>query len=143
MKRLDHSAIFLLIAGTFTPVCLLALPVEKGPSLLVVVWCAAIIGIAQSVFWTTAPKWLTALLYIGIGWMIAPYLRELQHSLGFQNLAFLAVGGMAYTIGAVLYATKWPKLSPRVFGYHELFHALTIVGAIFHFIVVYSLISSP
>lgn len=140
MKRLDHSAIFLLIAGTFTPVCLLALPPEKGPSLLFVVWCAALIGVLQSVFWTTAPKWLTAIFYIGIGWMIAPYWNELQLSLGPKNLTFLALGGVAYTIGAIFYATKWPKLSPRVFGYHELFHALTIVGAVFHFVVVYSLI---
>lgn len=140
MKRLDHSAIFLLIAGTFTPVCLLALPAGEGPTLLTVVWAAAIAGIFQSVFWTTAPKWFTAAFYIAVGWLIAPYWNELSYSLGDFNLTLLTLGGLAYTLGAVFYAAKRPKLMPEIFGYHELFHALTIVGAALHFAVVFSLI---
>lgn len=140
MKRLDHSAIFLLIAGTFTPVCLLALPPDEGAKLLTVVWVAAVAGIAQAVFWTTAPKWFTASFYIAVGWLIAPYWNELSYSLGTTHLYMLAAGGIAYTLGAVFYATKRPKLMPEIFGYHELFHALTIVGATLHFVVVYSLV---
>lgn len=140
MKRLDHSAIFLLIAGTFTPVCLMALPPGDGPTLLTIVWAAAVVGIFQAVFWTTAPKWFTATFYIAIGWLIAPYWNDLKYSLGPLNLGLLAAGGFAYTLGAIFYATKRPKLMPEIFGYHELFHALTIVGAALHFAVVYALI---
>ncbi len=140
MKRLDHSAIFLLIAGTFTPVCLLALPPVDGSKLLLIVWIAAIVGIGQAIFWTTAPKWFTASFYIAIGWLIAPFWNELKSSLGSMNLSLLAIGGLAYTLGAIFYATKRPKLMPEIFGYHELFHALTIIGAALHFAVVYTLI---
>lgn len=140
MKRLDHSAIFVQIAGTFTPICLLALVDEQGIRLLVVVWAAAVLGIAQSVLWAKAPKWLSAILYVTLGWFALPYLGELKLALGPANLFLLAGGGVAYTIGAVFYASKRPNLFPGIFGYHELFHALTIVGALLHFIVVYQLI---
>lgn len=141
MKRFDHAAIFLLIAGTFTPVCLLALPTEQGTRLLTVVWAFAVIGILQSLLWISAPKWLTSIFYVIVGWMALPYLGELRNSLGLRNLILLAVGGGFFTLGAVLYALKAPKFWPRVFGYHELFHVLTIVAAILHFIVVYQLIA--
>jgi hemolysin III len=141
LKRLDHSAIFLLIAGSFTPICLLALTPEKGQHLMIVIWSVAVAGVLQSVFWVKAPKWLTAVFYVAMGWLVLPYLSELRESLGLQNLILLAAGGAAYTVGAVFYAVKRPKLSPRVFGYHELFHALTIVGAALQFVVVYKLIN--
>lgn len=140
MKRLDHSAIFIQIAGTFTPVCLLALSDKQGLHLLAVVWAAAFLGILQSVFWGKAPKWFSAILYITLGWFALPYLGELRTALGFSNVMLLAMGGVAYTVGAVFYAAKRPNLVPNVFGYHELFHALTIVGALLHFIIVYQLI---
>lgn len=141
MKRLDHSAIFLLIAGTFTPICLLALSEVIGQQLLVLVWSVALLGILQSVFWVKAPKWFTAVFYVGMGWIIFPYLTELRLSMGSSNLYWLGAGGLAYTIGALFYATKRPKLAPHMFGYHELFHLMTIIGAAFHFIVVYHLIT--
>ncbi len=140
MKRLDHSAIFLLIAGTFTPICLLALSEVEGQQLLVLVWSVALLGILQSIFWVKAPKWFTAVFYVGMGWIIFPYLSELKLSIGSDSLALLGAGGFAYTIGALIYATKRPKLTPNVFGYHELFHLMTIIGAAFHFMVVYRLI---
>ena len=140
MKRLDHSAIFILIAGSFTPVCLLGLPTDRGEGLLWTVWTFAIAGILQSIFWSKAPAWLAALFYVGLGWLAIPYVGDMAHALGVENVWLLAAGGFAYTVGAVVYASKRPILNPRVFGYHELFHALTIVGATTHFIVIYQLI---
>jgi hemolysin III len=140
MKRLDHSAIFVQIAGTFTPICLLALPDDQGAKLLWIVWSAALLGILQAIFWTSAPKWVTSIFYVVMGWLALPYLGELRTSLGFENLILLAAGGVVYTIGAVFYALKKPNFVPNVFGYHELFHLFTIIGAALHFIVVYQLI---
>ncbi len=141
MKKFDHAAIFILIAGSFTPICLFALPSPSGLNLLLLVWITALVGIIQSFFWTKAPKWLSAIFYVGMGWVVVPYLGLLRDSLGLILFISLVAGGVAYTIGAVFYATKRPKLKPHVFGYHELFHLFTIVGAVFHFIVVYQLMS--
>jgi hemolysin III len=141
MRRLDHSAIFVQIAGTFTPICLLALTEEEGHKLLLIVWILAILGIMQSIFWVKAPKWFTSILYIAVGWMAFPYLSDLKVSLGFQNMILLAAGGILFTIGACFYALKKPNLFSPFFGYHELFHLFTLFGAGLHFIVIYQLIS--
>ena len=140
MKRFDHSAIFFLIAGTFTPICLLALPPGDGHRLLIIVWSAAAFGVLQSIFWVKAPKWVTAVLYIAMGWMALPYLAQLKESLGVVNVWFLAAGGVVYTVGALFYVFKKPNFFPGTFGYHELFHVFTVVGAALHFVVVYHLI---
>ncbi len=140
MKRFDHCAIFFSISGAFTPICLFGLSAEKGHYLLGLVWAAAFLGVFQSVFWLSAPKWVTAIFYVALGWLALPYLSELKESLGIANLLMILAGGVAYTAGAIFYALKWPKLSLNVFGYHELFHSLTIIGALFHFIVIYQLI---
>jgi hemolysin III len=139
MKRLDHSAIFILIAGTFTPFCLLALPPSDGKHLLIFIWSVAIAGVMQSIFWVKAPKWFTAILYVGMGWLIFPYLKQINEALGETNVGLLLAGGIIYTIGAVFYALKKPRLFPKVFGYHELFHVFTIIAATLHFIVIYQL----
>jgi hemolysin III len=135
MRRLDHSAIFLLIAGTYTPFCLL-LPNSGGTLLLRIVWGGAIAGILQSVFWVRAPKWLVAALYVLLGWIVVPVLPVLRGSLGAATVGLLALGGAAYTLGAVIYATRRPDPFPRVFGYHEVFHALVIFAAACHLAVV-------
>lgn len=140
LKRFDHSAIFTLIAGTFTPLCLLALPETLGYPLLKMIWGAALVGIGQSIFWVRAPKWFTAVFYVLVGWLVFPYLGELRTSLGQANVALILTGGIVYTIGAVFYALKRPNFNPAVFGYHELFHIFTIVGAAFHFAVIDQLI---
>ncbi|PWU17458.1 MAG: hemolysin III [Bdellovibrio sp.] len=140
LKRYDHSAIFVLIASTFTPVCLLALPGQRGYPLLLIVWLFALIGVLQCIVWILAPKWLTSLFYVVFGWLALPYIGELRTSLGDGNVALLALGGVFFTVGAVLYSLKRPKMWPIVFGYHELFHIFTIVAAILHFIVVHQLI---
>ena len=140
MRRLDHAAIFLLIAGTFTPVCLLGMQGQTGERLLWIVWGVALLGIIQSLIWVHAPKWLSAILYVAMGWLAGPYIMEMNASLGPGRLSLIIIGGAIYTLGAVVYAIKKPNPYPRVFGYHEIFHLLTIIAAILHFIVVASLI---
>lgn len=140
MKRLDHSAIFILIAGTFTPICLLALPEHDGRQLLIVVWIAAVLGIFQSILWVKAPKAVTALFYVVMGWFAMPYAGDLHNSLGSAQLSLIVAGGVIYTVGAVFYAMKKPHLIPHIFGYHELFHLMTVIAAALHFVVIYQLI---
>ncbi|MBC7754859.1 MAG: hemolysin III family protein [Moraxellaceae bacterium] len=140
LKRVDHTAIFILIASTFTPLCLLALPVARGDQLLIIIWSAASLGLIQSFFWVKAPKWVTSILYVVMGWLALPYLGEFKDTLGSAQLLLIVAGGVVYTVGAVFYAMKKPNFVPGVFGYHELFHLFTIVGALFHFIVIYSLV---
>jgi hemolysin III len=140
MKQLDHSAIFIMIAGNFTPVCLLALPQPSGTRLLIAVWIVAVVGIAKKIVFKNAPRWLSVFLYLSAGYMAVPYIPELYHSLGDRNVALLISGGVVYTIGALCYALKWPDPDPKVFGFHEIFHLLVNLGAVLHFIVIWSLI---
>lgn len=141
MKRLDHSAIFIQIAGTFTPICLLALKEADGIFLLKVIWTSAVAGILQSIFWVKAPKFVTAIFYVIMGWLALPYVSELAESLGTVKISLIVAGGIVFTVGSLFYATKRPHMVPHIFGYHELFHLFTIVGAILHFIVIYQLIN--
>ena len=139
MKRLDHSAIFLLIAGTYTPLCLL-LGHRVGSVLLAVVWGGALLGIVRCVLWVDAPKWLGAAIYVLLGWVIVPVLPDVRAAVGASGVLLLVAGGVAYSVGAVVYATRWPDPSPKVFGYHEVFHALVIAAAACHFAVVLQVI---
>lgn len=140
MKRLDHAMIFVLIAGTGTPICVLALPESAGRPLLITMWLATALGVFKSVIWVNSPKWVSAVLYLGVGWIAASYLHELREALGLTEVWLLLTGGIVYSIGAAIYAFHWPNPSPRYFGYHELFHLFVIVGAILHFLVIQSLI---
>lgn len=140
MKRLDHAAIFLSIAGTGTPISLLALPPAEGNRLLAIFWGAALVGIIQSLFWVRAPKWISAILYVAMGWLAFPYLELLRSSLGSFGVTLLLIGGVIYTIGAVIYAAKKPNPWPTVFGYHEIFHILVVIAAAAHFMVIAALL---
>lgn len=140
MRRLDHASIFFLIAGTMTPLCLLALPPESGKKLLITAWTAAGIGMALSIFFTKKPKWLNALLCAGAAVVGVPYFSDMISRLGPANLWLVISGTLAYGVGALSYAFKRPNFFPRVFGYHELFHVMVIVGAANHFIVIHSLV---
>ena len=137
MRRLDHSAIFLLIAGTYTPLCLL-LGGRLGTVLLAAVWIGAALGIARSVLWVHAPKTVAVLLYVALGWVVLPVLPAVRTAVGPGGLRLLAAGGIAYTVGAAVYAIRRPNPWPRVFGYHEVFHALVIIAAICHFAVAFA-----
>ncbi len=140
MKRLDHAAIYILIAGTSTPICLLKLPMDTGIKLMELVWGAAFLGIFQSLFWANAPKWLSSILYVTAGLLVLPYRAELSDVLSTKDLIFLYSGGVVYITGAVIYALKKPNPFPKIFGYHEIFHLLVIVGASLHFLVISKLV---
>jgi hemolysin III len=140
MRRMDHASIFVLIAGTYTPIALLGLADPAGTSLLRAVWGLAFLGVLQSLFWVSAPKWVSALLAVGVGWTIVPYLGEVRRSLDAAVTLRVLLGGVAYTLGAVAYATKRPNPRALVFGYHEVFHALTLVGAALHYWAVLMLV---
>lgn len=128
MRRADHAALFLLIAGTYTPVALIDLHGPLRTVVLTVVWAGAGAAAITKMCWVRAPKWLSAAIGLALGWLAVVALPQLLHSEGFAPLFLLAAGGIAYTAGAVVYAFRRPDPLPRVFGYHELFHALTIIA---------------
>jgi hemolysin III len=135
LRRVDHSAIFFLIAGTYTPFAFL-LASRTGWILLAVVWAGALLGILMSVAWTKAPKPLVAVVCVALGWAAVPVLPALKAALGTWAVVLLATGGVIYSLGAAVYALRRPDPFPTVFGYHELFHALVILAAGCHFAVV-------
>lgn len=139
-KKLDHAGIFLMIAGTTTPIAVLGLGSDSGIKLLITTWCIAIVGILQSIFFVNVPKIVSSLIYLAAGYSVLPYLSKFSEFLGQQNLWLLIAGGIAYSVGAISYGLKWPKLSPVYFGYHEVFHVLVNCGAVLHFLVINSLI---
>ncbi|HEX3510308.1 MAG TPA: hemolysin III family protein [Solirubrobacteraceae bacterium] len=136
MRRLDHSMIFVLIAGTYTPVALLALHGSLATTILIVVWAGALGGVIFKLAWIDAPKWLFATVYVALGWVSIAIFGELPAAIGWLGVAGLATGGVLYTVGAVVYASGRPNPWPRVFGYHEVFHALVLAAASLHYAVI-------
>ena len=137
MKRLDHSMIFVFIAGSYTPFALLALPPEKGMVLFWIVWAGAIAGVLLKMFWPSAPAWVGVPLYLLLGWVAAFFIVPIMQGAGVAALVLLVVGGALYSIGGVLYGLKWPNPWPTTFGHHEFFHACTAVAAICHYIAMW------
>ncbi|WP_317493484.1 hemolysin III family protein [Haloechinothrix sp. LS1_15] len=137
MRRLDHSMIFLFIAGTYTPFTLLAMTQPTGYVVLAVVWSGALAGVALKLLWPAAPAWLGVPVYIALGWVAVFVLPDLLQHAGVAALVLLLVGGALYTAGSVVYATRRPRLWPETFGYHEVFHAFTAVAAITHYIAIW------
>jgi len=136
MGRLDHAMIGLLIAGTFTPFGLLVLADTPAGKLLSVVWVGALAGILLHVVWIDAPKWLSALVYVAVGWSGILAFPDLVDRLGWTATGLMALGGALYSAGAAVYALRRPNPAPDVFGYHEVFHALVIAAAFTHYAVV-------
>jgi hemolysin III len=133
MRRADHSTIFVAIAGSYTAVAGIALTGWARTAVLLIVWIGAAVGITLRQVWLDAPKWVIALPYVAVGWAAVVVLPQLYRALGPAGFAFLLAGGLAYSAGAVVYALKKPNPVPGVFGYHEVFHACTIVGAVLHY----------
>jgi hemolysin III len=129
MRRLDHAAIYLLIAGTYTPFALLALSGAWRWTILPIVWGGALAAIVLKVAWVDGPKWLSAAIGLGLGWVGVIVLPQLWSHAGPTGIVLLAIGGLLYTVGAVVYARERPDPVPTVFGYHEIFHALVIAAA--------------
>ncbi|HEY9722457.1 MAG TPA: hemolysin III family protein [Oscillatoriaceae cyanobacterium] len=140
LKKLDHSAIFLLIAGTATPFGLLALDAARGRQMLLLIWLGAALGILRAVFWSGAPRWVSAGLYVGLGWASLAYLPAIAASLAPGWMVPIVAGGLLYTVGAVVYASKRPDPAPTVFGYHEIFHLLVLLAGICHFVTICALV---
>src|SRR5262245_8478475 len=136
MRRLDHSMIFFLIAGTYTPFALLVLDGALADAILVVVWIGAIAGAIVEMVWIDHPKWVSATVYLAIGWVAAAAFPELWSALGAAGALMLVGGGLLYTAGAVVYAIQRPNPSPAIFGYHEVFHAFVLAAAVVHFSVI-------
>jgi hemolysin III len=136
MRKLDHSMIFMLIAGTYTPLAVIALHGPLAITILIAVWGLALLGIVLNFVWTHAPKWLTTAFYLSLGWIAAAALPQLASTIGATALTLLLLGGACYSVGAIIYATKRPDPAPSVFGYHELFHMLTIVAAALQYAVI-------
>lgn len=141
MRRLDHAGIFLLIAGTYTPVCLLGMPDTTGLVLLSIVWAGAVLGILHAIFFVNAFRSLNVVLYVILGCAAVPLLPHLGAALGAMRTLFLVAGGLIYVAGAVVYARRRPNPSPKVFGYHEVFHLFVIAASVLHFAAVYGLVS--
>ena len=136
MRRIDHAGIYLLIAGTYTPVGLLSLHGTLQHVTLVVVWAGAVALIALKFAWVAAPKWLAVVTAIALGWAGVAAMPAVWHKEGVAAVVLLAVGGLAYTAGAIVYALRRPDPVPHVFGYHELFHALTLVAVACQYVAI-------
>jgi hemolysin III len=136
MRRLDHTMIFLLIAGTYTPFALLVLDGTLATAILIGVWGGALAGIVLNLVWIDAPKWLSAVVYVALGWVAVLAFPALFDDLGVTPTLLVALGGVLYTAGAVVYASRRPDPAPAVFGYHEIFHALVIAAAAVQYSVV-------
>jgi len=137
MRRLDHSMIFLFIAGTYTPVAALAMDHGTARWVLTAVWVGALAGVALKTAWPHAPAWVGVPIYIALGWLAVFVLPAMLHGGGVAALVLLLTGGLLYTVGAVFYATHWPNPWPATFGYHEFFHAATVLAAICHYVAIW------
>lgn len=146
LQRFDHANIFLIIAGTYTPFTVLLLPPGPAHTLLWIVWSGAVAGVAFRVFWVGAPRWLYVPVYVALGWVAVVYLPQFLHHGGPAVLTLVVVGGVLYTLGGLVYGIKRPDPSPRWFGFHEVFHALTVAAFATHmvgaFLAIYASASS-
>jgi len=139
----DHIGIYLLIAGTYTPVCLIPLRGSLGWSLFGIVWGIAVAGIAIECAWRTAPHWLSLLLYLVMGWLALVAISPLSHALPAPGLRWLVAGGLLYTVGAVIFALERPRLWPGIFGAHDLWHVFVLGGSACHFMLMLSVVPYP
>ena len=140
LKRLDHAAIFVLIAGTYTPVCLIMLRGKWGWGVGGVVWGLAALGVAMKLSFPHLSRWMTTALYLGMGWIAVVAVAPLVRSLSLGGLMWLVAGGVAYSVGAIIYATQRPDPFPARFGFHEIFHLFVLGGSAAHFVLMASYI---
>ncbi|MEV4821728.1 hemolysin III family protein [Micromonospora sp. NPDC049274] len=137
MRRMDHCMIFVFIAGTYTPLCAMLLSTRQATVMLALVWGGALAGVALKVIWPHAPRWVSAPLYLALGWVAVAMLPQILHGGGVAALVLLITGGAIYSVGAIFYALRRPNPWPTVFGHHEFFHACTLLAALCHHIAIY------
>ena len=140
LRKLDHCSICLLIAGSYTPICLLTLKGPWGWTLFGLIWTMAAAGIALSILWINAPRWLSAGVYLAMGWLAIIAIYPLSKVLSAYGMVLLVLGGVLYTIGGVLYGLKWPGRNNPRFGCHEIFHVFILAGSIVHFLMMYQVV---
>ena len=141
LRKYDHCSIYLLIAGSYTPVCLLGLRDSGGAILLAVVWAVGLLGMILTIAKLSIPRWLTSAIYLFMGWLAIFAIVPLHRSLPAAGFAWLLAGGLLYTVGGVLYAAKWPGRNNPRFGCHEIFHLFILLGSIAHFVMMYTVIA--
>ncbi|MDD3340156.1 MAG: hemolysin III family protein [Lachnospiraceae bacterium] len=144
LRKVDHMMIFVLIAGSYTPICLIALHNRTGFILCIMVWVVALAGIITKACWITCPKWFSSVLYIGMGWMVVFAFSQIFHALSRPAFGWLLAGGIIYTVGGIIYALKLPifDMKHKNFGSHEIFHLFIMAGSACHFIMMYQYIAT-
>jgi len=140
LRKIDHMMIFILIAGTYTPIAIVALRGGWGWSIFGVTWGIAITGIVLKGLWINMPRWLSTAIYLLMGWIVVIAFYPLVQSVPLGGVLWLVAGGLAYSIGAIIYGTKWPNITTKHFGFHEIFHIFVLAGGFFHFILMYKYI---
>ncbi|MEF2290430.1 PAQR family membrane homeostasis protein TrhA [Virgibacillus dokdonensis] len=137
LRRIDHSMIYILIAGTYTPLCLISLKGTLGWTLFIIITTLAVLGVVFKLVWFHCPRWLSTLLYIGMGWIVVFFSSNLVPIINKGGMVFLVLGGVIYTVGGIIYALKPKALNFKHMGFHEIFHLFILAGSLFHFITVY------
>jgi len=137
LRRIDHANIFLIIAGTYTPLSVILLPPSSARLLLTIVWSGALVGLLVRLFWHSAPRWVYVPIYIALGWVAVGFMNQFSAYAGPATVWLIISGGLAYTIGAIFFALKWPNPWPKWFGFHEIFHAFTVAGFTCHAIAIF------
>ena len=143
MQKLDHATIFVMIAGSYTPLCLIAVRGWAAPTLLVVAWVGATVGAVLAFTGGRRSRIARGILYIALGWVSVVAAPQLLRHLSVAQLVLIAVGGVLYTVGAIFLATHWPDPFPKVFGYHEVWHVLVVAAVVCHFVAISSLVTGP
>lgn len=141
LRRADHGNIYLIIAGTYTPFAVLALSPQQGRVMLAIVWIGAIAGVFFRVFWLGAPRWLSTTLYVVVGWVAVLFVPGLIDGAGLTAFVLIVIGGVLYTLGAVVYALKRPNPWPAMFGFHEVFHSFTVAAFAAHYVAVWLVVN--
>lgn len=141
LRKYDHISIYFLIAGSYTPICLLTLPHDGGIPMLIAVWAVALAGTVMALLWIDAPRWITSGVYLFMGWMSLFMLPSLLRNMPPLGLFWLVLGGALYTVGGVLYAVKWPGRNNPRFGCHEIFHLFILLGSVAHFFLMYQVVA--
>lgn len=141
LRKYDHISIYFLIAGSYTPICLLTLPDDGGIPMLIIVWAVALLGTVMALVWIDAPRWITAGVYLFMGWMSVFMLPALLRNMPPLGFFWLVLGGALYTVGGVLYAVKWPGRNNPRFGCHEIFHLFILLGSVAHFFLMYQVVA--
>lgn len=133
LRRVDHSMIYVLIAGSYTPVCLITLKGKIGYSIFAMIWALTILGILIKNFWFNAPRWLSTAFYIVMGWLVVVAIYPMSKVMPAAGIMWLILGGVSYTVGGLIYAYKYPKINNKYFGFHEIFHIFVLMGSFCHY----------